>query len=680
MKRVIVLCLTLAFLLSALPMNFVSQASDDSTEAVIWEDFSRRKVGEKFDDDEIICAEKEGSAVCVNTLGALGAVNAVKFNYDSLRGYHNITGDQGFKIVYNEPKSLEDISHIIYYFRMPISRPDDKGNNWGKAGVAIMMYLGGYDWASFKDQAEIEILSKDGHQWKTLKTFGMYLDLPSGFEGYIKVGIDDYKSDKNLNKLSVHQTILQFSNMGGISGPGYLNAVYGVTKNTNSIKVKLNGEKEGRYYTTGVTDNDLKANRKLIDNAMRAEVLHTFSSYPMGYDLDEYGVMAYQHKRNINSVLAPNVGGLLGYPSVEISSKTLGGIRDSNPFYELKYPAYTYADDMEAILFYIKAAKPHPGQPDVSTFRFNIYTTKGDEHIWTLLGEGKAKYLEKGSKKWKVAESDDQGIMFMPANFEGFVMADLSEMKMNPIYGNNEGRSMVSSTLQFQAVGGLAGNCYVGGIYKITNKTDKLETLITFNECDVYSLSDGEIADDNDLIVQGPVIGEPTDGIPVATTTTHTSKVTEITSDSIVVEYDAVKGASNYRVDVYENVSEGIDSAVYHACAQSVKVSPNETKVTVTGLEPAKRYYVVVSALNSLGEPFEVFRYHRITTKSSRANTGNTVVNAFKDTSGIDANVITMEKDYTVLIIIIAMAAVAVVGGAVVTVMVVKNKRKGGAK
>ena len=335
---------------------------------------------------------------------------------------------------------------------------------------------------------------------------------------------------------------------------------------------------------------------------------------------------------------------------------------------------------MEAILFYIKAAKPHPGQPDVSTFRFNIYTTKGDEHIWTLLGEGKAKYLEKGSKKWKVAESDDQGIMFMPANFEGFVMADLSEMKMNPIYGNNEGRSMVSSTLQFQAVGGLAGNCYVGGIFKITNKTDKLETLITFNECDVYSLSDGEIADDNDLIVQGPVIGEPTDVIPVATTTAHTSKVTEITSDSIVVEYDAVKGASNYRVDVYENVSDGIDSAVYHACAQSVKVSPNETKVTVTGLEPAKRYYVVVSALNSLGEPFEVFRYHRITTKSSRANTGNTVVNAFKDTSGIDANVITMEKDYTVLIIIIAMAAVAVVGGAVVTVMVVKNKRKGGAK
>jgi len=610
-------------------------------------------------------------------LGALGGVNAVKFNYDSLRGYHNITGDQGFKIVYNEPKSLENVSHIIYYFRMPISRPDDKGNNWGKAGVAIMMYLGGYDWASLKNETEIEILSKDGREWKTLKTTSIYLDLPSGFEGYIKIGLDDYKSEKNLNELSVHQTILQFSNMGGISGPGYLNAVYGVTKNTDSLKIKLNGEKEGRYYTTGVTDTDLKSSRKLIDNAMRAEVLHTFSSYPMGYDLDEYGVMAYQHKRNINSVLAPNVGGLLGYPSVEISSKTLGGIRDSNPFYELKYPAYTYTDDLEAILFYIKSAKPHPGQPDVSTFRFNIYSTKGDEHIWTLLGEGKAKYLEKGSKKWKVAESDDQGIMFMPPNFEGYVMADLSEMKMNPIYGKNEGRSMISSTLQFQAVGGLAGNCYVGGIYKITDKTDKLETLITFNDCDVYSLSDGELADNDDLVVVGPALGEKFDSIPVGTTSVYTSKVSEINSDSIVVEYDAAKNAAGYRIDVYKNVSEGINEPVYHACAQSIKVSSKETKVTVTGLESATRYYVIVNALNSLGEPFEVYQYHRITTKSSETNSGSVVVNAAKDTAGITAKVVSMSKDYTVLIIVIAACAVVAVCGALVAVLVIKKKRKG---
>lgn len=679
MKRIIALLTVLILAVAVVPAP-VSSAADDATEAVIWEDFSRRDPGEKFDDSEIIIAEKEGSATCIETLGAIGGVNAVRFDYTSLRGYHNITGDQGFKLVYNKPRSLKGVSHMIYYVRMPVSRADDAGNNWQKSGAAIMLYLGGYNWAQLKEGTIVQYLPKTGHEWKDIETNGMYLDLPSGFEGYIKIPVDSYKCGNitegdSIHNYSVQQTILQFSNMGAQCGSAYINAVYGVTKNTDGIMVKLNGEKNSRFYTTGATLDDIKSEKLLLDSAMRAVVLQNYASYPAGYDLVANGLFSTDHKKDVNAKLVEGAGGILGNPLIEISSETLGGFHDSDPYYNIKYPAFTTTEGFQAILFYVKCAGSHPLQPGRATFRFNIATSKNDEPRWTLLGEGKAKYLEKGSNRWKVADSDVQGIMSLPDNFEGYIMADIGELLVSPIVDDLENRTATLSTIQFQAVGGDAGNAYVGGIYAITDKLDRNEMLITFNECEVYSLSDNEYATPADLSAGTLDLDIDYEELPAATSSLKAS-VSDVTEATAKVTWDAFKGAKNYRVDLYVTQGQAEGEAVTYKCKQSIIC--NGTELTVDKLEGSTRYYAVVNAMNNSGSEAAVYLYQRFLTLDD--GTASPPKEAYASTNEDEAAASVTSSDKStsapvLLYIIISVGVAVVIAGAVAAVIIIKKKK-----
>ena len=134
--------------------------------------------------------------------------------------------------------------------------------------------------------------------------------MPTGFEGYIKINIKDFKSgslNDSINKHSVNQVILQFSNMGAQCGAGYINAVYGLTKDTDSVKIKLNNEVNARYLTTGATKSDLSKERSLIDAAMKGKILQNFSTYPIGYELDVNGLVKYQNKTDIKKYYANHI-------------------------------------------------------------------------------------------------------------------------------------------------------------------------------------------------------------------------------------------------------------------------------------------------------------------------------------------------------------------------------------
>lgn len=688
MKRVIVLMLVCLLAVTAMPISFAT-AEEKVMQATIWEDFSRRNPGEKFDDSEFICTESQGSAVCVNTLSALGAVNAAKLNYSELRGYHNIGGDQGFKLVYNEPKSLKGITHIIYYVRMPVSRiSDEAGNNWMKTGMAPMFYLGGYDWLSPKSDIKAQILGVNDDKWVTRDFNSIYLDLPSGFEGYIKLDLSQYNQEnlqKPLGEYSVHQSIFQFSNMGGVAGAGYINAVYGVNENSNSIKVKLNGEKTARYWTTGLIESQI--NKKLLDKAMRVDVLQDFSGYNVGDDLLEKGVVFIDHKDDVNAKLVANSRGPLNNPVLELSSETLGGFHDSDPFYTIRYGAISNkAEDMKAILFSIKCADPYPLAPGKAAFRFNIFSEKDGQPLWSLLGSGKAKYLQKGSNQWYVPESDDNGVLYMPANFEGWIMCDISEMTMNSMYGDTDGRIMLHSTVQFQAVGGECGNSYVDGIYKIVDMENKKTNLVTFNGCDVFCLSNNTIATEDDLIVKGPEVGDSFPAIPAATKAELETKVEATTKDSCTATWNACKGATSYRVDIYDTVKDSETGSVTYTCVGTTTVNTTtEFKGTVSGLKPATRYYAIVTALNAIGETLEVYDYTRFSTKTVKKTA---TVNKDDDKNEQNSGTVNLggddkkadEENNSLLWIIIACAAAVVVIGGGVTAFIIIKKKKGASK
>lgn len=613
MKKIISAILCFGMLLASVAGTNTVVAADDVMEATVWEDFSRTNVGEKPKSAQVRLVEKEATVVMAENRGAIGGVNSARVSYTSLRGYHNITGDQGFWFVLSKSRSLQNVTEIMCYVKLPISKVDNEGHNWGKSGMGIVLYLGDNLYVQPQKGAKASYMAKDSSTWNTVETEGLYFDFPTGFEGYVKWDLKDFSSDTlkdDIHNHQVNEVLLQFSNMGGQCGDGYVNAIYGVTKDANGTKVRLNGENVARFLATGATDADIASQSKLLDLAMKAEVLQDFSEYPTGYDLLSNGLMSLEHKKDITATLVESVGGVLKSPSIELASKTMGGFHDSDPFYDVKYPAYTRIDNMKAFLFYIKCAKPHPQRPTDCAVRFNLHTEKNGEEKWTLLGNSTVKAMQKGTGVWKsyIGSGDGNGIVYLPADFEGYVMVNIEDMLTDPIADDLEGRSLISSTFQFQAVGGDCGNGYIGPIYMITDMENKNNKLITFNDCEVYSLGTDSYATENDLRNIGPKIGYSYDEFPISNLEEYVS-VSHVTQNSAVVSWSEVEKAKRYRVDLYR---DEINEKLSYLCVDS-RLS-EECELKFENLEKGTRYYVVVVALDENESDVGIFEHQRFLT------------------------------------------------------------------
>ena len=85
-RRILTALLCLTLLLSTAAVSLTASAAGGSMTATVWEDFSGYEVGTKVKLKQIECTEDEGFVQTVNTLGAIGGVNAMQFGYTSLRG------------------------------------------------------------------------------------------------------------------------------------------------------------------------------------------------------------------------------------------------------------------------------------------------------------------------------------------------------------------------------------------------------------------------------------------------------------------------------------------------------------------------------------------------------------------------------------------------------------------
>ena len=190
MKRLVVLMLVVVLAFTALPFNtaFAASETDSAMEAVIWEDFSRSEVGEKFNTTQLYHLDEGSSADCVNTLGALGATNAAKLNYDKENGYYVDAKVTGFSIVYNTPKSLKDVEYMMYYVKLPASAAaNEKTENWMNMTLSISHLTTSNEYIYGKPNMYAQILWKNGSKWESHKYNSSYIYLPAGFEGYIKI-------------------------------------------------------------------------------------------------------------------------------------------------------------------------------------------------------------------------------------------------------------------------------------------------------------------------------------------------------------------------------------------------------------------------------------------------------------------------------------------------------------
>lgn len=669
-RRILTALLCLTLLLSTAAVSLTASAAGGSMAATVWEDFSGYEVGTKVKLKQIECTEDEGFVQTVNTLGAIGGVNAMQFGYTSLRGYYSVPGDQGFKLNFNKPKSLAGIDAIMLYVKMPLSRADDLGNNWGKDGIAPMMYLGNETWVQIKGNQKISYLPINSSEWKTIDSMGLYIDLPSGFEGYVKIPVDYYKADNltdDIRNHSVEYMIFQFGTMGGQSGSAYINAIYGVTSDSNSTMVRLNGDTTPRFLLSGATQGDTAPQATLLEKAMKAEVLQDYSSYPVGYDLVANGMGTIQNKPDATMTLTDSVGGFFGTPSIKLSAKTYGGFHDSDPYYDVRYPGLLDISDMKAFLFYVKCAAPHPQKPTCSAIRFNLHTSKDNVDTWTLLGNSTILAMEKGTGVWKsyAAHGDGNGIVDLPVNFEGYILVEIDKMLTHPIAEDMQGRKLISSTFQFQAVGGECGDGYIGPLYMITDMEGKNNKIVTFDDCDVFSIATDSYATDNDLLNIGPVVGRIYDAFPLSTAEIY-PEIRAVTKDSAVIEWQPTEKAAQYRVDVYtEDTSTG---SFAYLCTHSLL--SRECALKLTGLTEGKNYYTVVVATDESGTELATYNSQTFSTREDSSE--------YHDERVTHTSTVTVEQpaavNWTLIIAIAAGAVVLIVVG--IVLIIVSKKRK----
>lgn len=679
MKRLVVMFLVAVMVITAIPFGavFAASTSESVMEATIWEDFSRSDPGEKFSTTQAYSGDELATMQCVNSLGALGGVNAAKMNYKEEYGYYTTTACTGFTFVYDKPKSTKNIDYMMYYIKLPASTAkDEKSVNWMNTCLSISHLTTSDEYVSSKADMYCEILYKNSTEWKSLKYNSVYLFLPAGFEGYIKIPMTNYKLGNfkySFDKYKIKETTFKFSKMGGdLLGPAYVNAIYAGTKDADSLKIKLNGEKTARYLTTGLTDADLAPKKSLIDSAMKCEVLQDFTTYSLGDGITKSRAFLIDRKDDAVGKLVNNTFGPFNNTrALEISAPTVGGFMDTLPIFSIKVPSFTEMNDIKSILIYVKSAEHHPLDTARSAISLTLYTQKGKE-LWAQMGEGKAQYLEKGTNQWFTPQTDSTGRIYLPEKFEGYVMVDLTEMLKYPIYDDLEGRSLISANIGVSAVGGECGSVYIGGIYAITEKAGKSKTLVTFNDCDVYDLSTNGIATGAPSEVKGVEVGDLLTGFPATTDKTYKSTPKKTTDTTAQISWSEHPRAEKYKLEIYVAVKDAETDSTYYECVESkVMDAKDGLETTIEDLEPATRYFTLAYALTSSEATIDVYEISRFSTRMKAGNKTPTQQIVVDDGEEAD------EEGLGILLYVIIGGAVVLLAAAtVVTIIIIKKKRK----
>lgn len=97
--------------------------------------------------------------------------------------------------------------------------------------------------------------------------------------------------------------------------------------------------------------------------------------------------------------------------------------------------------------------------------------------------------LPKGGDAWSEVTASE-GILTLPAGFEGYILAPLTEMRQDSVAGRTDNRYAISVSFRFLALGGAAGSTTLDGLYLLSGMGND-PRLLTLNGCDVQDLSTG---------------------------------------------------------------------------------------------------------------------------------------------------------------------------------------------
>ena len=604
------------------------------------------EIGDSIKVENVInVSHSNGTAVLSETQGALGSVNAATFDSEDTLGFAEGEGkDCSFEVFYQGGNGLSDLTGWMAYVKMPVNKAeltkadgyhpnDHKGDGYSALFVGHWAYKEeGNVQAWPRIQGSVQYLEKNGAQWQTTTANDGIVNLPNGFEGYVKMNLDDLTNLTEENAAAMEgalqSTTFKYRSFGGdVYGPAVVNAIYGIVEDSDSVTALVSGEETARFLNGGKTVDEA-ADATLIDAAMKGRVLQSFNAYEEGADLlASGGVRAYGFP-DLTATIVPKRGGIDDSPALKLDGETQRGYRDGGPWYEFDFVEQMSAEELEGVMFYVECTPAHKADlaegRDIAWVGPTLYSVGGTTgEKWSKLGNGKTvKVLAEGSKKWTQVAAGG-GLLQLPASFKGYILIDLDDLvngdtveSGSPVFTfqeDRENRKVAGIHLGFHAIGGDAGAGYIDAMYGITDMGEK-DILMTLNECDVYNLTTGKPAAQEDLLEKGPEIGEAFDDIPEATLEEVVHEVGEddLTATSVKLSWDAIEGAAAYRADIFrtEAASDGI--SLKYVCTASKKTT--DTSLTIDGLEANTRYYAVVNVLDEFDGVKDVLGYQRFMT------------------------------------------------------------------
>jgi len=164
------------------------------------------------------------------------------------------TGTLGFGPAYMVKSPIntrtDGIEAMMFYIKCPAPYP---GEDVSKLKVVLYSYepnagndpiSGTEKWSNLDEGGKAEYMPEGGNEWTEVTADSQIIQLPAGFEGYIKIDILQLIANQpeSWNGRVVGETMFWFSAIGDTYGPAVIHSVYGITDKGSDDKLfTLNG-------------------------------------------------------------------------------------------------------------------------------------------------------------------------------------------------------------------------------------------------------------------------------------------------------------------------------------------------------------------------------------------------------------------------------------------------------
>lgn len=309
--------------------------------------------------------------------------------------------------------------------------------------------------------------------------------------------------------------------------------------------------------------------------------------------------------------------GLTKHPSFSLTRKTGSIAENSDILASFNFDSKTNSG-AESVLFYVKMPSDSPTKLTKLLFNF---TDPDGRTVVAFIYSGMCLLMEKGSDTWTSAPIDSY-YFDLPAGFEGYIRFDYSSLY------SPSGKTITSDysiTTAHIYIPETSGSEIVLGLPLLVTENNNSGTAVYLNG-DTNAARDiftGAVLKKEDVIKKVN-IGDTIETLPDYTTLDyeiHTIEESDYSDSSLHISWDAYPGAASYRAELYKKTSNSVTYELNYILLK--REDTKAAEITFDGLEENVQYAVLVTALDSAGDPIAIYDYANVSLNNSDGGIGD---------------------------------------------------------